>query len=211
MRKLSDKSTQTDNASRSLVLKCGAILLLLALSIMVVACGPDTTTASSNLNGPVVTVTIRIGNTHATPTPGVAPYNCGAWVTNTTPTINAGAIVVNAKYEHLNNGNPEGVESAYAQATVFWGDGGSQTLAPVYTTHDGLAVFTFPIPPDRPGIVNHMNLVTVSFTKDGTPGCTVDQNRAAYFVLVGASPVSTPGNGGTAPTGQPTPPGRRGR
>src|SRR5690242_10089918 len=93
----------------SLYLRCGAIFLLLLLSVLVIACGTNTTATQTDLAGPQVTVTIRFGS-NAPPQSTVAPYLCGAWITNTTPGFTPGnEIPVYAHFEHNVNGNPVGI------------------------------------------------------------------------------------------------------
>src|ERR1017187_5781084 len=114
----------------ALYLKCGAIFILFALSIIVVACGSNGT--DTNIDNPVVTVTIDLGN-NSSPTPPVPAYSCNAWVTNTTPSVFSNSIAVYAKFTHNVDGNPEGIGGAQAQAEVLWPDGNSSTVT-VQTT-----------------------------------------------------------------------------
>lgn len=175
-----------------LYLKCGAILALFLLSALVVACGASgTTTTAANLNGPAVTVTIQLGNTGLSPTPTASPYYCGAWVTNATPSSTSGTVVVNSKFTQTVNGNPVGVADATAQATVLWADGTSEALSAT-TTSDGLAIFDVAMPTNAQALLNKESLVTITFAKAGIPTCTVDQARAAYFVVVQGTPTVTP-------------------
>lgn len=181
--------------------KCSAILLLLSLSVLVMACGASSTPATTNLTTPQVTVTIRFSN-NASPVPTVAPYLCGAWATNTTPAFRPGSeIPVYAHFIHSVNGNPVGVSGANAQATVEWADGYRDTEVGT-TGNDGLVVFYFTIP-NRANMVNKNNLVIVSFTGPNGETCNVDNHPqpAAYFTLIPA-PVPTP-------TPQPTMPSIR--
>jgi hypothetical protein len=190
----------------SLPIRCSAVLLLLTLSILVIACGTSKTTGTMDLGAPQVTVTVRFNNT--TPVPTVAPYLCGAWITNTTPSFEPGhQIPVYAHFIHNVNGNPVGVNRANAQATVEWADGSKNTEAAT-TGSDGLAVFYFTIP-NQPNMVNKNNLVVVSFTGPNGETCNVDNQPqpAAYFTLIPApaptSTSSTPQPGGpSGPSGQ---------
>ena len=198
----------------SLYLKCGAILLLFALSVLVVACSSSPPTDSS-LGNPTVTVTINLNQIVSSPTPPLPAYTCGAWVTNTTPGYNTTSVVeVYAKFVH--NGaddNPVGMGNANAVATVMWPDGGTNTIDAT-TTSDGLAIFPVTISGQAEAI-NKVVLVTVVFTSsDGQHTCTVGQDQAAYFTLVIASPTATKGPSPTAtgtpggpvtPTGTPRP------
>jgi hypothetical protein len=198
----SGEQRNTQTASHfSLYLKCGAIFLLLLTSFIIVACsttGSDT--ATTNLGAPPVTVTIQFNNDlTTTPLPGQPAYLCGAWITNTSPGYIPGSTVpVYAKFIHLVNGNPQGVASARAQATLLLANGTSQGLQSTVTGPDGLAVFSFQLPND-PNIANRNNLVTVSFTAPDGSSCKVDQDRAAYFtpMLVTPTVTSTPGAPGT--------------
>jgi len=180
-----------------LYLKYGAILLLFLLSVLIVACsGSDgTANTTTNLNGPVVTVTIHLGDGYGTsPTPPLSDYYCGAWATQTSPALNVTSNVgVYAKFTHNVNGNPEGVEGATATAIVQWPDGTSDTLTDS-TTPDGLAVFSIPVT-DKTSAVNKITLVKVTFSKPGVPTCAVDVDRAAFFTLIVVSPTPSPDNG----------------
>lgn len=174
-----------------LYLKWSALLLLIALSVLLIACGSSNTTSTSDLGSPQVTVTIHFTN-NPSPTPTIAPYLCGAWTPNTTPAFNPGrTIPIYAHFIHSVNGNPVGMSGANAQATVEWADGTSDTLAAT-TGDDGLVVFYFTIP-NRPSIVNKNNLVVVSFTDSNGKTCNVDNQPqpAAYFTLIPAPPNPT--------------------
>ncbi len=176
---------------RSGYLKCGAVFLLLSLSILVIACGTSNTTTTANSSGPQVTVTIKFNNDLSS-LGTVAPYLCGAWVTNSTPAFNAGnKIPVYARFVHNVNGNPVGINGASASASVAWADGGRDSQSAT-TTGDGLAVFYFTIP-DRPDLVGKNNLVTVSFSSSDGQTCRVDNQPqpAAFFTFVAASPTPT--------------------
>lgn len=176
---------------QSLYLKFGAVCLLLSLSVLVIACGAGDTTTKANPNGPQVTVTINFNN-NLSSVGTVSPYLCGAWVTNSTPGLNAGSkIPVYARFIHNENGNPVGVSGASASASVEWADGGRDSQGAT-TTSDGLAVFYFTIP-DRPDMVGKNNLVTVSFSGPNGQTCHVDNQPqpAAFFTFVAASPTPT--------------------
>jgi hypothetical protein len=180
----------------SLYLKCSAVLVLFFFSVLIVACGGGTTTSNTQANAanPAVTVTISLGNTNTTPLPTMTPYTCGAWTTNTSPAYNASTeVAVYAKYTQSVNGDPQGVDAATATATIHWGDGTTETQT-INTTSDGLAVFDFNAS-NKSAAVGKLTLVTVSFTKDGTPGCTVGTDRAAFFTLI----VATATASGTPP------------
>ena len=183
----------------SFYLKGGAILLLLSLSFLIMACGSSNMT-TADLNGPPVTVTINFKSTNLSSLGTVAPYLCGAWTYDTTPGFSPGSeIPVYAHFVHNMNGNPVGVSGANAQATVEWADGGrdSQTAT---TTSDGLAVFYFTIP-NQPNMIGKNNLVLVSFTAPNGQTCNVDNQSqpAAFFTLIAASPTPT-----VTPSAQPT-------
>jgi uncharacterized protein involved in high-affinity Fe2+ transport len=176
----------------SLYLKCSAVLVLFFFSVLIVACGGGTTNSSmqSNVTNPVVTVTISLGNTNTTPLPTMTPYTCGAWTTNTSPAYNASTeVAVYAKYTQSVNGNPQGVDAATATATIHWGDG-TADIQTINTTSDGLAVFDFNAT-NKGTSVGKLTLVTVTFTKDGTPGCTVGTDRAAFFTLIVATATAS--------------------
>jgi hypothetical protein len=183
----------------SLYLKCGAISLLLLMSFIIVACSQTgTDTATTNLGAPPVTATIRFDN-GLTALPTQAPYLCGAWITNTSPSfIPSSTIPVYAKFVHLVNGNPQGVAGATAQATLYLANGAVTPLQATTTGADGLAVFSFQLPND-PNIANRNNLVTVTFTGPNGAACTVDQTKAAYFTPILVTPTVT----ATATAGSP--------
>jgi hypothetical protein len=173
-------------------LKWSALLLLLSLSVLLIACGASNATSTSDLGSPQVIVTIHFNN-NMSPTPTIAPYLCGAWTTNTTPAFNPGrTIPIYAHFIHNVNGNPVGMSGANAQATVEWADGASDTLTAT-TGDDGLAVFYFTIP-NRPNLVNKNNLVVVSFADSNGKTCNVDNQPqpAAYFTLIPAPQNPTP-------------------
>ncbi len=197
------------NISFSLYLKCGAILLLFFLSVLIVACGGSAT--NTNLGQPDVTVTINLGQDNGSPTPPLPEWTCSAWVTNTTPGINTSPTIgVYAKFVHNVNGNPEGVYPATGTATALWPEGNVIVNAP--TTSDGLSVFSFSIA-NRNADINKIILVTVAFQgPSGVPPCNVSVDRSAFFTLVvatasataGASPTATTTATGT-PTATPSP------
>jgi hypothetical protein len=182
---------RTSVSRRSFYFRCGAVFLLLSLSILVIACGASDTTTTANLKGPPVTVTINFNN-NLSSLGTVSPYLCGAWVTNSMPAFNAGnKIPVYARFVHNVNGNPVGVSRASASASVEWADGGRDSQGGT-TTSDGLAVFYFTIP-DRPDMVGKNNLVTVSFSGPDGQTCRVDNQPqpAAFFTFIVASPTPT--------------------
>ncbi len=187
----------------AIALKIGSVLLFfLLLSVLIVACGSNPSTANVNLGAPPVTVTIDLGNntTNVSPTPPLAPYWCGAWATNTSPIFNSTATVgVYAKFTQNVNGNPVGVSGATATASITWPDG-SVTTQGAITTSDGLAVFFVPVA-NRADAVNHLTFVTVSFQKDGAPPCNVTADRAAFFTLIVVSPTPSKGTPGTQTPG----------
>jgi hypothetical protein len=170
--------------SFSLYLKCGAIFFFLMLTVLIVACGGTSNSSPADLGNPVVTVTIRIGDGNASPTPPLPAYSCGAWATDTSPASAAGSVNVYAKFVHNLNGNPEGVGDAGATATVNWPDGSTDTKSAT-TTSDGLAVFSIPL---KPVAINKIVLIQVTFSKAGVPPCSIPQ--AAYFTIVISSPTA---------------------
>jgi hypothetical protein len=189
--------------SPSVYLKSVAIFLFLTLSVIVVACGgTSSTTMSVDPSNPVVTVTIRLGQVNGSPTPPLPEFICGAWATATSPPFNtSSAVNVFAKFVHNVDGNPVGEGNASATATVSWPDGTTSTEHAT-TTSDGLAVFPVAI---EAVAINKLVLISVTFSKPGTPGCTVPQ--AAYFTAVIASPTANPSPSptlGNTPTTIPT-------
>ncbi len=186
---------RTTKSHLSLCLKCGAILLLLLLSVLVVACGASNATTTADLGNPQVTATIRFNN-NTSPMSTVTPYLCGAWITNTTPNFKPGdKIPVYAHFIRNVNGNPVGVSGASAQASVEWADGYRDSEVAT-TESDGLVIFYFTIP-NRPDVVNKNNLVMVSFTGPNGQTCNVDNQPqpAAFFTLI---------NGSSAPNSSPS-------
>ncbi|WP_376794209.1 hypothetical protein [Thermogemmatispora sp.] len=179
------------------ILKLGSLGLFLVLCVVIVACGNNSSQAG--LESPSATATIVFG-TNDSPTPSLPDYLCGAWATDTSPQISSGKmIMVYAKFVHTVDGNPVGVGDATATATVRWWDG-SVTTQTVQTTSDGLAVFS--IPP-RADAVGKMTLVNVTFSKAGTPGCTVPQ--AAYFTISSGGTVTATKTASPQATSSPTP------
>jgi len=187
---MESQAAQCKGIHQSLLRKYTIFIPLFLLSMLFAACGTPTQAATTN---PVPTTTIHLqtpGSPSSTPFPG---YNCGAWATNTTPTYSNQPIAIYAKYTQNVDGNPQGIAGATATATLYWGDGAVDALAQG-TTGDGLAVFNFP-DIGRTGAINKMSLVTVNFTKAGTPGCVVDRDRAAFFTLTPGNPNHGDNNG----------------
>lgn len=182
---------------------CGeffAVLMLCGLSLVIVACSGAGGGSRAHV-GPTTTITIHIGDS-GSPTPPLPPYFCGAWATNTTPTYNASSSEgVYAKFVRNVDGNPVGVNGATAVATIRWPDGSRDAMTAL-TTSDGLAVFAIPIG-QKLSAINGITLVTVTFYKEGTPSCTVDSSRAAYFTLVNPTPSPT-ATGTATPPPEPT-------
>lgn len=187
----------------SLYLKLSAILFLLCLSILVVACsGSD----SSQLDAgtPVVTVTINLGQVIGSPTPPLKDYYCGGWATDTSPAFEKTSVVnVFGKFTHIVDGNPEGVGGATATAIIHWPDGTTDTMTAT-TTPDGLAVFPVDI---KASAIYKVVTIQITFTT-GQVTCSIPS--AAYFTAILVSP--TPSNTATpsatiseTPSDTPTP------
>jgi Ca2+-binding RTX toxin-like protein len=174
----------------SLTLKCSVLLILLLTSMLLIACSP-TESGPTNLGVPPVTVTIQFNTDLTTAAlPTQAPYQCGAWITNTSPGFVPGTTIpIYAHFIHLVNGNPQGVLGATAQATVHQANGIAVPLQATTTGPDGLAVFVYRFPNDIT-IANRNNLVTVTFTGTDGSQCTVDQGKAAYFTPLLVSPAA---------------------
>lgn len=204
--------------SRLFLLKIGATVSLFLVSILIVACGTNSA-SMANSGNPPVTVTIDLNSSSGSPTPVLPEYSCGAWATQSSPPYGTATVGVYAKFVHnvktnpndpTDIGNPQGVAGAAALATVLWPDG-TQSQVSGTTGSDGLA--SFPISTaNRGDAINKITLVTVQFTKDGVPPCTVDQTRAAFFTLVtgstqggSGSPVVGPTGGTGNPGGTPRP------
>jgi hypothetical protein len=171
-------------------IRYGSILLLFAVSILIAACssGSPTATNGDTPQGGSSTATIHLGN-NLSPTPSLAPYWCGAWITKSTiPYDPKGVVALYAKYTRNVDGNPIGIANAQVQALIQWGDGSTLPMTQT-TSSDGLAVFFAPIG-DKAGAVNKLSLATFTFNAPGAGTCTVDNKRPASFVIV--APVATP-------------------
>ncbi len=191
-------------------LKFGATLSLFALSILIVACGSSSSTATTN--NPQSSGTINMNSSNASPTLTLPPYSCGAWATQTSPPYGTSVVGVYAKFvqnvksnpnDPNDVGNPQGIAGASAIATVLWPDGTQAQVASTTGT-DGLAAFSISIA-NRADAINKITLVTVQFTKDGVPPCTVGQARAAFFTLLAGSVGTSPSGGSATPGTGPTP------
>lgn len=187
--------------------RCGSILLLFLLSVLIAACGGGTGANVANLGDPQATTAINMGAIQSSPTPALPGEWCGAWVTNPTPSYAAGMIAVYAKFTKNVDGNPAGIGDATATAHVLWTPSDSDTYTAT-TTSDGLAVFPVSVA-NRSFAVNTITLVTVTFQKAGVPDCTVGQDRAAFFTLIYASPIAS-GNNTPTPRQNATPPAHGG-
>lgn len=185
----------------SLSLKCGSVLFLFLISVVVVACGANNTAQVPG--DPPVTVTINLNQAaFASPTPALPPYACGAWATENAPVYGptGGTVQVYAKFVQNVDGNPVGMGSARASATAYWPSDSPTTISEV-TTSDGLAVFSFPL---QPSSVNHVVQVEVNFASaDGLHDCSVTRakNNAAFFTAIVVSPTVPPSVVPTSPTG----------
>lgn len=174
------------NTTLSLYLKSSAILFLLFLSILVVACSSNSSGSQVNLGTPVATITISLGQVIGSPTPPLKDYYCGGWATNTTPQYNPTSVVsVYGKFTHNVSGNPQGVAGATATATILWPDNTTDSMT-VTTTSDGLAVFPIAI---KPSALYKEVLIQITFTTAQGITCTIPQ--AAYFVAILISPTAT--------------------
>ncbi|HEY7419608.1 MAG TPA: hypothetical protein VH593_30790 [Ktedonobacteraceae bacterium] len=194
---MESQAAQHKGRYQSLLQQYTAFIPLFLLSMLFAACGATTQAAPTN---PVPTTTIHLQGQNGTPTPMLPGYTCGAWATNTSPTYSGAPIAVYAKYTQNVDGNPQGIGGATATATVYWGDGSVDSLAAI-TTADGLAVFSLN-DIGKVGAINQTSLVTVNFTKDGTPGCNVDRDRAAFFTLTLNIATATPTTTATPPPPQ---------
>ncbi len=174
------------NTTLSLYLKYAAILFLLFLSILVVACSSTNSNSQVNLGTPVATITINLGQVIGSPTPALKDYYCGGWATDTTPLYNpAGVVSVYGKFTHNVDGNPKGVGGATATATIRWPDNTTDAMSAT-TTSDGLAVFPIAI---KPSALYKEVLIQITFTTAQGITCTIPQ--AAYFVAILISPTPT--------------------
>ena len=198
--------------SHLFLLKVGATLSLLLVSILIVACGTGASASTVNPGDPPVTITIDLNGSKSSPTPTLPEYSCGAWATQSSPPFGTTTVGVYAKFVHNvktnpndpnDVGTPQGVEGATAVATVIWPNG-TQAEITGTTGTDGLV--SFPVSTaNRGDAVNKITYITVRFAKNGVPPCTVDSTRAAFFTLVIATPgaTSTGGNHGPKPTATP--------
>jgi hypothetical protein len=203
--------SQADRNKTSLFLlvKCMGIFLLFLLTVIVVACGSDTTQAVPGT--PVATLTVVFGQFNASPTPQLAPYYCGGWATDTTPAYSPNSVInVYGKFTQTVGGNPVGVGGASAIATVFWPDGNTLTEKTT-TTSDGLAVFSITI---QASAINHVVLIQMSFTAPNGPTCNLTSPAFFTALLVSPTPTNTampsPTNSATpsvTPSVSPTPGG----
>src|ERR1700686_2199295 len=170
--------SQPDKIKTSLpmLLKCAGIFLLLLLTVIVVACGSDSTQAVPGT--PVATLTVVFGQFNASPTATLAPYYCGGWATDTTPVYSPNSVInVYGKYTHTTvDGNPVGVNGALAVATVYWPDGTSATEKTT-TSSDGLAVFSITI---QASAINHVVLIQMTFTTPNVQPCTLTSGSYAF-------------------------------
>src|ERR1700730_8058018 len=180
MRSQSDRN----KTSLPMLLKCAGIFLLVLLTVIVVACGSDSTQAVPGT--PVATLTVVFGQFNASPTPELAPYYCGGWATDTTPAYSPNSVInVYGKYTHTIEGNPVGVNGALAVATVYWPDGTSATEKTT-TSSDGLAVFSITI---QASAINHVVLIQITFTTPNVQPCTLTSD--AFFTAIVVSPTPT--------------------
>lgn len=192
-----------------MLLKCAGIFLLVLLTVIVVACGSDTTQAVPGT--PVATLTVVFGQFNGSPTPQLAPYYCGGWATDTTPAYSPNNVInVYGKYTHTVEGNPVGVNGASVTATILWPDGTS-AIEKTTTSSDGLAVFSITM---QASAINHVVLIRMEFTTPNVPPC--DLTSPAFFTAIVVSPTPTntampsPTNSATpsvTPFGSPTPGG----
>src|SRR5215467_431701 len=124
------QTEEQQRTTKSPLLHCSkwsAILLPLVLSFVLVACNNGNATNTAILGDPQVLVSIRFKN-NVSATPTVAPYLCGAWITNAMPSFKPGdEIPVYAHFVHNVDGNPVGVSGASARASVEWADGSSSS------------------------------------------------------------------------------------
>ena len=185
-----------------LLIKAGAILFLLLLSLLIVACSGS---SQVDPGTPAATVTISLGQINSSPTPPLPPYSCGGWVTDTSPAYTPTSIVsVFGKFTRLVEGNPEGVGGATATASIQWPDGTSNTLTET-TTSDGLAVFPVAI---KSSAINKLVTISITFTKPGLKPCTIPSEAYFTAILVSPTPTKTAVSSPTGtPTGSPTPGG----
>ncbi len=173
------------NTSFLVLLKKGASVLCLLLTMIVVACGGESGHYVSAT--PEATITVVFGQMNASPTPTLLPYYCGGWATETTPAYSAkGVVMIYGKFTRTASGNPVGVANASAVATVLWPDGSTETEQET-TSGDGLAVFTVPL---RPNALNHLVQVQMTFTSPAGDICTIP--RAAYFTAINATSTPSP-------------------
>jgi len=180
------------NNTLALYVKLSAILFLLCLSILVVACSGSDSSQQDPVT-PVVSVTINLGQVIGSPTPPLKAYYCGGWATDTSPPFDQTSVVsVFGKFIQIVDvdGNPEGVGGATASATINWPDGTTDTMKAT-TTSDGLAVFPVAV---KASAINKVVTIQISFTGTLKTGkvVTCPIPSAAYFTAILVSP--TPSN-----------------
>ena len=178
------------NNTLALYVKLSAILFLLCLSILVVACSGSDNSQQDPVT-PVVSVTINLGQVIGSPTPPLKDYYCGGWATDTSPPFDQTSVVsVFGKFTHIVDGNPEGVGGATASATINWPDGTTDIMTAT-TTSDGLAVFPVAV---KASAINKVVTIQITFTITLPTGkvktCSIPS--AAYFTAILVSP--TPSN-----------------
>ena len=178
------------NNTLALYVKLSAILFLLCLSILVVACSGSDSSQQDPVT-PVVSVTINLGQVIGSPTPPLKAYYCGGWATDTSPPFDQTSVVsVFGKLTHIVDivdGNPEGVGGATARATINWPDRTTDIMTAT-TTSDGLAVFPVAV---KASAINKVVTIQITFAiPNSTRSCTIPS--AAYFTAILVSP--TPSN-----------------
>ncbi len=198
----------------SLSFKYGAIFLLLTLSIIIVACGSNTSGTTITSAGATTTATTTSKATptinfskvnQLSPTPTLPPQWCGIWVTNASPVFSSGgSIPIYAKFVSQQGGNPVGIAGAAVSITIQWGDLSTPISLQTITTSDGLAT-TYASMQGHSFAVNKLSLITATFSS-GSVSCSVGTDRPASFALVAGStakPKNTAKTTYTIPTQTP--------
>jgi hypothetical protein len=158
------------------------VLLLALASILIASCAPGSAGSSPNAASTTPTPTLTFNfKDSISPTPTLAPYYCGAWVTFSTPTYSGnGMVPIYAKFTLNQDGNPQGIVGATATYTIQWGDGTTEVRT-ASTDASGLATTYAPMGPHY-GAVNRLTLITVNFSGGGH-NCSVGADRPASFAL----------------------------
>jgi hypothetical protein len=199
------KKSQKNRSFVSLSFKYGFIFLLSALSIILVACGANSSSGSNIAAGATATpqatkTMINLNSVNQiSPTPTLPPQWCGIWITDESPVYSSnGTIPIYAKFVSQQNGNPVGIGNATVNITIQWGDLTTPPMNPVTTTANGL-VTAYASMSGHSGAINKLSLVTATFTA-GSVTCSVGADRPASFALLAGTSSTTQNTSDSVPT-----------